>query len=189
MAAVSHKAAAYGCTPNDKNFEDYKLFAGDNVEVDCGASTPKTVYLSIAQGFGPRQAKEPYVNIRPRGKPTVVTRTGVRAFRQIVVTLKELGPNTYKCLQDPEDANQDMMDVVDDSNEDEDEFPEYGKEFAEEGDEELGNGTRAEATKYLRKLKTAHLAYLDDVDTEALPGVKDFIPLVYIGDDDEADED
>src|SRR5579859_2928655 len=61
--AVSDKAAAYGCTPNDKIFEDYKLFAGDNVEVDCGASTPKTVCLSIAQGFGPRQAKEPYVNI------------------------------------------------------------------------------------------------------------------------------
>jgi len=49
---------------------------------------------------------------------------------------------------------------------------EENKELAEEGDEELGNGTQAEATKYLRKLKSAHLAYLDDVDTEALPALK-----------------
>ena len=65
--AVGHKTPAYGCIPKKTNFSDLGHFAGADVTRASVGGTPNTVYLSIVQDFGPRQAKEPYVNIRPRG--------------------------------------------------------------------------------------------------------------------------
>jgi hypothetical protein len=199
-AAVSHKTAAYGCSPNKRNFENVDMFGGKNVEFVCGGQTPKTVFLSIVQGFGPRQKKEPYVNIRPRGTRTIHQ----RVYRQIVVVLKELGPKTYACLQQPdfpddnsdgrfeteidrdesmeeEDGEEDEFDLAlpyDDGEEDEVETPDYGS--LEDDEEELDNNSEfADVTKYLRMLRTANLGFLDDVETEDLLGVRDFLPVVY----------
>ena len=70
--AVSNDLAAYGCTPNEHNFKDIREFVGK--EIDCPDGTPKTVYLSIAQGFGPKQKKESYVNILSEGDEDVTFR-------------------------------------------------------------------------------------------------------------------
>ena len=168
-------------------------------------------FLSIAQDFGPRQEREPYVYIRPRGNRTIH-----RIYRQINVILKEIGPKTYACLQpesysdddlssqEESDVDDDLdcrMDVVeeesmdeedevedevpdpalpdDDGEEDEVELPDYGSVL--DDDEELGDDEMAGVTKYLRMLRTANFGFLDDVDKEDIPGVKDFLPLVYNG--------
>ena len=172
-AAVDHDPAAYGCTPNADNFEDIKKFVGKDVTIDFSDRTPKTVYLSIAQGFGPkRRTKESYVNILVR-KDQDITFRNVRTFRQIAIVLKELGPQTYKCLQEKFDySNQMDVDV------------QAGEEcpvLPEDEAEELGYGERAEATKYLRKLRNADIDYLEDVDKDDIPAVLDFLPLVYSG--------
>jgi hypothetical protein len=117
-AAVNNDLAAHGCTPNEYNFKNIRDFVGK--EIDCPDGTPKTVYLSIAQGFGPKRKNESYVNILPEGDKDVTFRN-LRTFQQIAVVLKELGPETYKCLQDaekspePMDAEEspDPMDVED----------------------------------------------------------------------------
>jgi hypothetical protein len=198
--AVSHKTAAYDCTPNKRNLENFDMFGGKNAEFVCSGETPKTVFLSIAQGFGPRQQTEPYVNIRPRG-----TRNTRRVYRQIVVILKEMGPKTYACLQQsdfPDDASGGRMEIDreesieeedevedevpdpalpdDDGEEDEVETPDYGS--VQDDDVESGNGAMAEVTDYLRMLRTTNLAFLDAVDKENIPGVKDMLPIVYAGD-------
>jgi hypothetical protein len=43
-------------------------------------------------------------------------------------------------------------------------------------EDELEDGEMAEVTKYLRMLRTANLRYLDNVEKEDLPGIKDFLP-------------
>jgi hypothetical protein len=48
-AAVNHADAAYRCTPNAYNFEDFTT----NNPAACKIE-PVTMYLSIAQGFGPK---------------------------------------------------------------------------------------------------------------------------------------
>jgi hypothetical protein len=181
------------------------MFGGKNVEFVCGGQTPKTVFLSIAQGFRPRQQKEPYVNIRPRGTRT----TTYRVYRQIVVILKELGPKTYACLKKqsdfPDDASDGRMEIdreesmeeedeiednvpdpelpYDDGEEDEEETPDYGS-LQDEEEGSAADGME-DVTDYLRMLRTANLGFLDDVDEEDLPGVKGLLPVVYAGDDSE----
>jgi hypothetical protein len=187
------------------------MFGGKNVEFVCGGQTPKTVFLSIAQGFGPRQQTEPYVNIRPRGTRT----TAHRVYRQIVVILKELGPKTYACLKNqpdfPDDASGGGMEIdreesmqreepmeeedeveddvpdpalpYDDGEDDEDETPDYGS-LQDEEERSEADGVE-DVTDYLRKLRTANLGFLDEVDEEDLPGVKGLLPVVYAGDDSE----
>ena len=182
--AAGHNTAADGCVPKKTNFSDFSHFAGNDVTRASDTGTPSTVYLSIVQDFGPRQAKEPYVNIRPRGidknlqqsiQPSLI-------YRQIVVILKELGPNTYRCLQGP-DFVPTQMDILQLPNEPH-ETPDYGEELPEEGYENLGSDKWAEATKYLRMLKAWRLNYMEDVNKEAAPGVRNFLPLVYAGDSD-----
>jgi hypothetical protein len=184
--AAGHKTAAYGCVPKKTNFSDLSYFAGNDVTRASVGGTPNTVYLSIVQDFGPRQAKEPYVNIRPRGiDKNLRDDSNIRPpliYRQIVVILKELGPNTYKCLQGP-DFIQTRTDILELPNESH-ETPEYGEELPEEGYEGLGSDKWAEATKYLRMLKARRLNYMENVDKEAAPGVRNFLPLVYSGDSD-----
>src|ERR1700685_2621418 len=58
-----------------------------------------SVFLSIVQDFGPRRKTEGYVNILHHEKGHLLRHDPAR--RQIVVILKELGPDTYTCLQDP----------------------------------------------------------------------------------------
>jgi len=101
-AAANHNLAAYGCTPNEHNFQDIKDFLG-KVKKRPSDETSKTVYLSIVQGFGPKQVQESYVNIlseTDKDHPADITFRNYRRFRQIALVLKELGPETYKCLQD-----------------------------------------------------------------------------------------
>src|SRR5271170_7792566 len=137
-----------------------------------------------------------YVNILPRQTPTYNFRNNTTR-RQIVVILKELGPNTYACLRDSPSINDEPIDDVDED--DRRELPDASPDIpmreagAEEGhagdedllsedsDEELEDGTMAEVTKYLRMLRTANLRYLDSVDKDNLPGVKHFLPGVYVG--------
>jgi hypothetical protein len=184
--AAGHKTAAYGCVPKETNFSNLSHFAGNDVTRASVGGTPNTVYLSIVQDFGPRQAKEPYVNIRPRGIDKNLRHgSNIRPpliYRQIVVILKELGPNTYKCLQGPDfvPARTDILELPNESHE----TPEYGEELPEEGYEGLGSDIWAEATKYLRMLKARRLNYMENVDKEAAPGVRNFLPLVYAGDKD-----
>jgi len=63
-------------------------------------------------------------------------------YRQIVVILKELGPNTYKCLQGPDfiPTQTDILQLPNESHE----TPDYGDGLPEEGYEDLGviNGLR-----------------------------------------------
>ena len=184
--AAGHKAAAYGCVPKETNFSDLSLFADNDVTRASFSGTPNTVYLSIVQDFGPRQAKEPYVNLRPRGiDKNLREGSDIRPpliYRQIVLILKELGPNTYKCLQSP-DFTPTQTDILQLPNESY-EPPEYGEELPEEGYEDLGSDKWAEATKYLRMLKARRLNYMENVDPDSAPGVRNFLPLVYAGDRD-----
>jgi len=188
--AAGHKAAAYGCVPKETNFSDLSHFADNDVTRASFSGTPNTVYLSIVQDFGPRQAKEPYVNLRPRGiDKNLREGSDIRPpliYRQIVLILKELGPNTYKCLQNPDftPTQPDILQLPNESFEP----PEYGEELPEEGYEDLGSDKWAEATKYLRMLKARRLNYMENVDKDAAPGVRNFLPLVYAGDRDTEDE-
>ena len=116
--------------------------------------------------------------------------------------MKELGPKTYACLKqsdfgddcsasdgpteiDPEEEDEVGDEVpdpalpYDDGKEDEVETPDYGS--LQDDDEELEDGAMAGVTEYLRMFRTANLGFLDEVDEENLPGVKDLLPLVYAG--------
>ena len=207
-AAVNQNPGGYACAPTKLNFEDFEMFGGKDVKVADNDGTPTSVFLSIVQDFGPRRkTKEAYVNIlTPKAETTHDTRSKDIFLRQIVVILKELGPNTYTCLQDsppsPSPVDDDPMNDVsmdDVDEEDRREVPEASLDIpmperdAEEGghgdedflpedrDEELKNGKMAEVTKYLRMLRTANLRYLDNVDKVNLLGVKDFLPGVLVG--------
>ena len=191
---TNHKDAADDCIPKRENFTDYDLFVGsDAVKLDRQVEAPTSVYLSIVQGFGPRQRQEKYVNIYPRAIDK--GQRDLQCYRQIVVVLKELGPNTYQCLKESTPSGHMVTDEKSDEDErqsnnlesnnssDDDELP-------EDDDKELGNGERSVATKYLRLLRATRQGYLDDVDQESLPGIKDFLPGVYIGASDKmSDED
>ena len=159
-AAVNHKHAAYGCTPNKQNFEDFEMFGGENVEVAWNDGTPTSVFLSIVQGFGPRRQTEPYVDIVDRG--TTKARLP-RTYRQLVLVLKELGPNTYKCLQTPDSADYDMMDVVED--EDGSESSDHSLSLPDDADEQL-EGVAAE-------LEDSDVELRDIVDYGQLPDFND----------------
>ena len=116
-------------------------------------------------------------------------------YRQIRIVLKGLGLGTYKCLRDPRSATHDTQmddpDVVTDhtemdieverSEEDGKESPDSDELDSLDEAEELGNSEKEDATRYLRMLRAANLEYLDGVDEESLPGVIDFLPLVYYG--------
>src|SRR5271154_4416127 len=201
-AAANHDLDGYDCTPNKQNFEDFEMFSGKNVKVAGKDGTPISVFLSIVQGFGPRRKTEGYVNIlTPKAETTHATRSKDTRLRQIVVILKELGPNTYTCLQDssPDSPSIDDEPMDDVDEEDRREVPEasldipmrepgaeeggHGDEdfLPEDGDEELEDGEMAEVTKYLRMLRTANLRYLDNVEKENLFGIKDFLPGVLVG--------
>ena len=73
---------------------------------------PIRVYLEILQAFGPRltRPKKDHVNILLPGERTAA-RCLTKSHRQIVVLLKELSQETYKCLQDPDDVNSTSIDV------------------------------------------------------------------------------
>jgi hypothetical protein len=208
-AGVNHDHDGYDCTPNEQNFEDFKMFGGKSIKVTGKDGTPTSVFLSIVQGFGPRRKTEGYVSIlTPKAETTHPPRSKDIPLRQIVVILKELGPNTYTCLQDsPPDSpsvDDEPMDDVSMDDVDEEvrrEVPEAsldipmrepdaeegghgdGDFLPEDGDEELEDGKMAEVTKYLRMLRTANLRYLDNVEKEKenLFGIKDFLPGVLIG--------
>jgi hypothetical protein len=175
-------------------------------EIDCPDGTPKPIYLSIAQRFGPKRKNESHVNILPEGDKDVTFRN-LRTFRQIAVVLKELGPETYKCLQDaekspePMDAEEspDPMDVEDPDDPTDDEDSDYPMDVEESADpiyvsvqaavncpflaedeaKELGDFTRTATLPYLEKLRTGPLAYLDNVKPNLLTGVLESLPLVY----------
>jgi hypothetical protein len=175
------------------------MFGGKRVEEACNDGTaPTSVFLSIVQDFGPRRkTKEGYVNILPQEKGAGLRHDPAR--RQIVVVLKELGPDTYTCLQNSPSTDDDsLMDGVDE--EDRPELPDaspsdipmrdVGAEegglgdddfLPEDGDEELEDGEMAEVTKFLRMLRTANLRYMDNVDKENFAGVKDYLQAVYVG--------
>jgi hypothetical protein len=176
------------------------MFGGKDVKVAGNDGTPTSVFLSIVQDFGPRRkTKEAYVNILAQEKGADLRSDPAR--RQILVVLKELGPDTYSCLRDSPSIDDELMDV---DEEDRPELPEaspdipmrdvpvrdvgaeeggYGDEdfLPEDGDEELEDGEMAEVTKYLRMLRAANLHYLDNVDEENFAGVKDYLPGVYVG--------
>jgi hypothetical protein len=165
-AAVNHGAAAYGCTPNAFNFED---FTTDDPEV-C-ATAPVTMYLSIAQGFGPKQKKENFVNVLEKhAADGDVMLRNIHTFRQIPIVLKGLGPETYKCLQEKDDGTQMVIDT-------EDGVP--GSFLPKDEADKLVRGERGEATKYLNQLKTANVPYLEGLEKHDIRGVLDFLPLVY----------
>ena len=170
-AAVDYDPADFGCTPNANNFEDITKPVGNAHGSD---GTPKTVYLSIAQGFGPRRPKlkESYVNILSEKDEDVMLRN-VRTFQQIAIVLKELGPQTYKCLQEEFDGTQMLVDA-------------QGRVFLREDEaDELVMGKRAWATKYLHQLMTGNMAYLEGLRQRDIAGVLDFLPLVYSGEGEE----
>jgi hypothetical protein len=96
----------------------------------------------------------------------------IHTFRQIPIVLKELGPDTYKCLQEKDDGTQMVVDA-------EDGVPVPGSFLPKDEADELVRGKRAEATKYLNQLKTANVPYLEGVEKYDIRGVLDFLPLVY----------
>ena len=131
--------------PNESNMKDSRFFAGSDPVRTRDDGTPKSVFLSILQGFGPKLQSEQYVNILNRGTRsrrldglspqspgwqqflqtidiTELNRETknlleefskivpelplsrnpppeLSKYRQIVVVLKGLGVETYKCLQ------------------------------------------------------------------------------------------
>ena len=93
----------------------------------------------------------------------------VRTFRQIAIVLKELGPQTYKCLQEKLNGMQMLVDGQD----------------GEDEVNELVMGTRALATKYLHQLMTGNMAYLEGLRQRDIAGVLDFLPLVHSGEGEE----
>jgi len=130
-AAANHDLDGYDCTPNKQNFEDFEMFGGKKVAEACkDGTTPTSVFLSIVQDFGPRRKKEGYVNILPQEKGVDLRHAD--ACRQIVVILKELGPNTYTCLRDSPPIDDEPMDDVD-----EDDRLDYGSVLPDKGDEEV----------------------------------------------------
>jgi hypothetical protein len=139
--------------------------------------TPQTVYLSIAQGFRPRRPKlkESYVNILSKKDEDVMLRN-VRTFQQIAIVLKELGPQTYKCLQEEFDGTQMLVDAQ----------GRVPRAFLPEGEaDELVMGKRAWATKYLHQLMTGNMAYLEGLHQRDIAGVLDFLPLIHSGEGEE----
>jgi hypothetical protein len=98
--------------PVHANLEDCSMFTGGD-PIHAGTDdTPKSVYLSILQVFGPRlmRPKENPVNIILPGHRTG-GRSPRKSRRQIVVVLKGLSQETYKCIQDLEDTNSTLMQV------------------------------------------------------------------------------
>ena len=122
--------------------------------------------------------------------------------------MKELGPETYKCLQDREaspvstdespdpivvEESDDLMDVDDPDDPRESMDVEESADradvavqdtvecpfLAEDEADELGDVTRAGTLPFLEKLRTPHLQYLHNVKENLLTGVLEFLPLVY----------
>jgi hypothetical protein len=97
------------------------------------------------------------------------------------------------------DWEESMEESMEEENEGEDEFPDLALPYDDDGEEdevetpdycsledeeeELDEDSEfAGVIEYLRMLRTANFGFLDDVETEDLLGVRDFLPVVYTRD-------